>query len=57
MRAASPDAFTNICRRLVDAGASDGVITDFGEVRSIFFRDPDSMEGEVLIAKGGDEGA
>jgi hypothetical protein len=51
MRAASPDAFTNICRRLVD------VITDFGEVRSIFFRDPDGMEGEVLIAKGGDEGA
>ena len=57
MRAASPDAFTNICRRLVDAGASDGVITDFGEVRSIFFSDPDGMEGEVLIAKGGDEGA
>ena len=57
MRAASPDAFTNICRRLVDAGASDGVINDFGEVRSIFFRDPDGMEGEVLIAKGGDEGA
>ena len=32
-------------------------MNDFGEVRSVFFRDPDRMEGEVLIAKGDDEGA
>ena len=28
-----------------------GTINDFGAVHSIFFRDPDGLEGEVLIAK------
>jgi catechol 2,3-dioxygenase-like lactoylglutathione lyase family enzyme len=39
-------------RRLVDAGASDGTITDFGAVRLLTFRDPDGMEGEVALWTG-----
>ncbi|WP_445186908.1 hypothetical protein ACTXG6_06815 [Pseudonocardia sp. Cha107L01] len=51
MQAASPEAFATIRRRLIDKAASDGTVNDFGAVRSIFFRDPDGLEGEVLIAK------
>jgi hypothetical protein len=38
-------------KRLIDHGASDGTISDFGPVHSIFFRDADGLEGEVLIGK------
>lgn len=51
LQAASPDAFETIRRRLIDQGASDGTINDFGTVHSIFFRDPDGLEGEVLVPK------
>lgn len=51
LQAASPDAFETIRRRLIDHGASDGTINDFGTVHSIFFRDPDGLEGEVLVPK------
>ena len=33
----------------MDAGATDGVVTDFGRKLSLFFRDPDAMECEVLV--------
>ncbi len=51
LQAASAESFETIRRRLVDRGASDGNINDFGSVRSLFFRDPDGLEGEVLIPK------
>jgi len=51
LQAASPEAFATIRKRLVKAGASDGTVNDFGSVHSMFFRDPDGLEGEVLIAK------
>jgi len=51
LHAASPEAFATIRQRLVDAGASDGTVNDFGSVHSMFFRDPDGLEGEVLIAQ------
>ena len=51
LQAASPEAFATIRQRLIDHGASDGTINDFGAVNSIFFRDPDGLEGEVLINK------
>ncbi len=51
LHAASPEAFATIRQRLIDKEASDGTINDFGPVRSIFFRDPHGLEGEVLIAK------
>ncbi len=42
-------AFVEIRRRLVARGASDGFVTDFGRAHSVFFRDPDGLEGEVLL--------
>ena len=51
LQAASPEAFAMIRERLVRAGASDGTVNDFGSVHSMFFRDPDGLEGEVLIAQ------
>jgi catechol 2,3-dioxygenase-like lactoylglutathione lyase family enzyme len=50
LQAASLEAFTEIRQRLIDCAASDGFVTDFGPVLSIFFRDPDGLEGEVCIA-------
>jgi catechol 2,3-dioxygenase-like lactoylglutathione lyase family enzyme len=41
------DALQTVRRRLVDAGASDGTITDFGVIRLLSFEDPVGMEGEV----------
>ena len=35
--------------RLIEAGA--GAVNAFGAVLSVFFRDPDGPEGEVLIPK------
>ncbi len=48
--AASLEAFVEIRRRLIQRGASDGFVTDFGPVLSVFFRDPDGLEGEVCVA-------
>ncbi|MBK5289757.1 MAG: VOC family protein [Acidimicrobiia bacterium] len=44
------ESFEEIRRRLMAAGASDGVVTEFGRKISLFFRDPDLMECEVLCA-------
>ncbi len=49
LQAASLEAFDIIRERLVACGASDGFVTDFGPVLSIFFRDPDGLEGEVCV--------
>ena len=48
LHAASLDAFVQIRENLIAAGASDGTVTEFGRKISIFFRDPDGMECEVL---------
>ncbi len=50
LRAASLDAFDALRDRLVARGASDGFVTDFGPVLSLFFVDPDGLEGEVCVA-------
>ena len=49
LQAADRDAFVEIRRRLMACGASDGFVTDFGRAHSVFFRDPDGLEGEVLL--------
>lgn len=49
LRARDMAAFTELRRRLVEAGASDGFVTDFGPVLSVFFRDPDGIEAEVCV--------
>jgi hypothetical protein len=49
LRASSTDSFREIRRRLMDADASDGFVTDFGPVLSVFFVDPDGLEAEVCV--------
>jgi catechol 2,3-dioxygenase-like lactoylglutathione lyase family enzyme len=49
LHADSLDAFDEIRDRLVGRGASDGFVTDFGPVLSLFFRDPDGLEAEVCV--------
>ena len=49
LEAASIDAFDTIRERLLACGATDGFVTDFGPVLSLFFRDPDGLEAEVCV--------
>jgi hypothetical protein len=49
LQAASLDTFDTIRGRLVEKGASDGFVTDFGPVLSVFFVDPDGLEAEVCV--------
>lgn len=49
LQAASLGAFDEIRSRLMAVGASDGFVTDFGPVLSVFFRDPDGLEAEVCV--------
>lgn len=39
--------FEDLRARLVEAGASNGDVTDFGRVRSVSFVDPDGLDGEI----------
>jgi catechol 2,3-dioxygenase-like lactoylglutathione lyase family enzyme len=50
---ADVDAFLELRRRLVEAGASDGMITDFGMVWSISFEDPDGLDAEIALWRDG----
>ena len=50
LKADSLDAFEEIRRRLMGRGAADEFVTDFGPVLSMFFTDPDGLEGEVCVA-------
>ncbi|MHB1711338.1 MAG: VOC family protein [Acidimicrobiales bacterium] len=50
LRAPSIEAFEEIRRRLIARAAADGFVTDFGPVLSVFFTDPDGLEGEVVVA-------
>jgi catechol 2,3-dioxygenase-like lactoylglutathione lyase family enzyme len=49
LEATSKEAFDEIRRRLMAAGAADSFVTDFGAGISVFFRDPDGLEGEVTL--------
>jgi catechol 2,3-dioxygenase-like lactoylglutathione lyase family enzyme len=49
LEAASIDSFEIIRDRLIARGAADAFVTDFGPNLSIFFRDPDGLEGEVCV--------
>ena len=50
LQAATLEAFEEIRRRLIERGAADDFVTDFGPILSLFFRDPDGLEGEVCVA-------
>ena len=49
LRAKDLESFEAIRRRLMERGAADAFVTDFGPELSLFFRDPDGLEGEVLV--------
>jgi catechol 2,3-dioxygenase-like lactoylglutathione lyase family enzyme len=49
LQAASVETFETIRDRLIGRGASDSFVTDFGQILSVFFRDPDGLEGEVCV--------
>ena len=49
LHAASLDAFDVIRGRLMERQSTDGFVTDFGPILSLFFTDPDGLEGEVCV--------
>jgi catechol 2,3-dioxygenase-like lactoylglutathione lyase family enzyme len=49
LQAESIEAFETIRERLRARGAADDFVTDFGPLLSLFFRDPDGLEGEVCV--------
>ena len=49
VQAASLEAFETIRDRLMERGAADDFVTDFGVMLSLFFRDPDGLECEVCV--------
>ena len=49
LMAADRQSFAEIRRRLMAEGAADDFVTDFGRGHSVFFRDPDGLEGEVVL--------
>ncbi len=53
LEAASQEAFDEIRQRLIARGSTDGFVTDFGVAISLFFVDPDGLEGEVVLDKPG----
>jgi catechol 2,3-dioxygenase-like lactoylglutathione lyase family enzyme len=50
LQAESIESFEEIRERLMARGAADDFVTDFGSILSVFFRDPDGLEGEVCVA-------
>jgi catechol 2,3-dioxygenase-like lactoylglutathione lyase family enzyme len=49
LQAASLEDFETIRARLMERGAADDFVTDFGPMLSMFFRDPDGLECEVCV--------
>jgi len=49
LQAGSLADFETIRERLMARGSCDSFVTDFGPVLSLFFRDPDGLEGEVCV--------
>jgi catechol 2,3-dioxygenase-like lactoylglutathione lyase family enzyme len=50
LRAESIEQFDELRDRLIELGCTDGFVTDFGHVLSVFFRDPQGLEGEICVA-------
>jgi catechol 2,3-dioxygenase-like lactoylglutathione lyase family enzyme len=49
LQAGSLSDFETIRERLRARGSCDSFVTDFGPVLSLFFTDPDGLEGEVCV--------
>jgi catechol 2,3-dioxygenase-like lactoylglutathione lyase family enzyme len=48
-RATSMEQFEDLRDELIRRGCSDGFVTDFGHVLSVFFRDPEGLELELCV--------
>ena len=48
-RATSIEQFDEIRAELMRRGCTDGFVTDFGQVLSVFFRDPEGLELEICV--------
>jgi catechol 2,3-dioxygenase-like lactoylglutathione lyase family enzyme len=49
LQASSLEAFETMRDRLIERGAADDFVTDFGQILSVFFRDPDGLECELTV--------
>jgi catechol 2,3-dioxygenase-like lactoylglutathione lyase family enzyme len=49
IQASSLETFEEARRRLMERGAADDFVTDFGSILSVFFRDPDGLECELVV--------
>jgi catechol 2,3-dioxygenase-like lactoylglutathione lyase family enzyme len=49
LQADSMESFVTLRDRLMECGAADDFVTDFGSVYSVFFRDPDGLECELCV--------
>jgi catechol 2,3-dioxygenase-like lactoylglutathione lyase family enzyme len=49
LQASSLANFEELRARLMARGAADDFVTDFGQILSVFFRDPDGLECELVI--------
>lgn len=49
LQASSLANFEDLRARLMARGAADDFVTDFGSILSVFFRDPDGLECELVI--------
>ena len=49
LQATDLESFEEIRSRLRARRAADDFVTDFGSILSVFFRDPDGLEGEVCV--------
>jgi catechol 2,3-dioxygenase-like lactoylglutathione lyase family enzyme len=51
LEAVDLDAFVAARDRLVELGATDGTVVDFGPLVSLFFADPDGFHAELSLTK------
>jgi catechol 2,3-dioxygenase-like lactoylglutathione lyase family enzyme len=49
LAASSLENFEELRRRLMERGAADDFVTDFGPILSVFWRDPDGLECELTL--------
>lgn len=49
LRATSLEQFDQLRDELIRRGCTDGFVTDFGHVLSVFFRDPEGLELELCV--------
>ena len=49
LQASSVESFEELRSRLMARGAADDFVTDFGSILSVFFRDPDGLECELVV--------